>query len=212
MRQFRIDGWALERIEQLRRRPGWTAADVLRELERDPERGDHRIPSERTVRDYIKFQADRDGEAWSIDPDGNPRHDRAVLETLGAAAQRTDRLELSRREARWIAWLAEAAPSLPAYLRLVAVWHINAQEATGRPLTDLTRFLAYEPWAGPWAWRRYVAKIEAGLLMAPGLLFHHAERIALADEPRPTRRSNIPDLIEQQDWYKQQGEADGTSA
>ncbi len=211
MRQFRIDGWARERIEELRRvHPRWTAIDVLRELEEDKQRGAHLIPVERTIRDFLKALAAQDDQPWEIDPDGDGKLARAVLDTMRDATLRAGvaHLVITQREARWIAWLADAAPSLPPYLRLVAVWHINGQRAAGRSLVGLTAFLEWEPWASEYRLRAYEGAVKAKTGDVPVLLYVHAKRIATGGAEQPERRSNIAAAIEGADWYRE--ETDGT--
>lgn len=177
---FRIAGWARERIEYLRRaHPTWTATDVVHALERDEYREDRPVPAERTIRDYLKALAAADDEPWVIDPDGDSAADIAVLDTLKEALGRTPNLFVSRRDARWIGYLAKLAPDLPPYLRLVAVWHINAQRAAGKDLRELTSFLQWEPWRSVSNFDSYRGAIDAGAVEgAPGLLYVHAERVA----------------------------------
>ena len=210
MRQFRIDPWVRDKIEQFRREhPSWTAVDIGRELERAQDRGNARIPVERTIRDYLKALAATDDELWEIDPDGDGRGDRAVLETLREATRRTSQIRITRRQARWIAYLAEVAPTLPPYLRLVAAWHVNSQRAAGQSLETLTAFLSWEPWADEDRFRTYRAHIASKVIAgAPGLLFVHAKRIANRYAERPPRRSNIAAVIEQSEWYKEQEQGD----
>ncbi len=207
MRQFRIDAGTCERIEELRRRNReWTAIDVQRALEKDKAQEKALIPSLRTIRDFLKVLAAEDDQPWEIDPDGDGKLARAVLDTMRDATLRAgvEHLVITQREARWTAWLADAAPSLPPYLRLVAVWHINAQRAAARSLVGLTAFLEWEPWASEYRLRAYEGALKAKTGDVPVLLYVHAKRIATGGAEQPERTSNIAGAIEGTDWYREE--------
>ena len=174
-KQRRIDGWALERISELRRdHPQWTAADICRELDRDPEKGDRPTPSERTVRDILKEPPVDESAPWLLEPSPHPDAAR-ILELQAEVIRRTNGeiRTITVAEASWYTTLHGVSPGLGALEKFRLARLYISRRALGFDTSDLELFLYVRPWEGEAKTRRYRKAIDSGLFReAPAFLTH----------------------------------------
>lgn len=133
----RLDGMVRDRIREVAvEHPDWSAASVLRELERTGVPG---RPNVRTVQRFLRELAGDPLDRWSMaecEPEDIPLVLDVVAETAGMAYP-------TRAGAEWIIRLRRAYPELGGHPRLL--FHLAAIAARG-DVAGIQEWLTFTPW------------------------------------------------------------------
>lgn len=185
-----IDAHWRDRVRTLaQNEPRLRSVKIARLLEQEAaDLGRDDYPSEKSVRNIIKDhhqqpeEEQRTYDAWTLS-EKTSADARVVLDVLTEITARTKGKTyfITRNEAKWILAVAAVAPDLPAFETyiLARAYLLASEKGDHDSLAALTLILAFKPWQGEDAKRRYfdMTKYEG---IAGTALGHHLENRVMA--------------------------------
>ncbi len=108
---------------------------------------------------------------WGLqNEDFTPQETKVILKVLKCVVLRTGgrKCTITNNEAKWIARIGQAVPSLCQPGRLWLLWLLSQlyllYESKEEPTLALDSYVAFEPWSDVHQWREYTSAVRQGLL------------------------------------------------
>lgn len=144
-----LDHAVVEAIDELLRRGGtWTAAQILKELQKNPSLPT--LPVAKTIRRYIARRTPANSGSWTLaDADGEDAA--LILPVLAVVLRKLDGRvrQLTLEEADWIVRLRRADPGMPCWATYVLARMYLSNMAADLPTEFIDRIIAGAPWRDP---------------------------------------------------------------